>query len=272
VSYSSHDRPFEHVSSVSNDTVRLMRSLARKKERQETGLFLAEGAHFAEEALSNGWKPAYAFADGAEMETNLLRRMRAAGARVLTTTSKVLAVLSGKDNPQAIVAAFHQRVTRLEDLPLKGRRRFIGLHEVRDPGNLGTVIRTADAAGFDGVVLIGTTCDPFSGEAVRATMGSLFAMRLATASVEEFFNWCHAGKLRVVAASMRGIHAHHEATYGDRTCILMGTEQSGLPAQIEKRCDELVRIPMAGRAESLNLAVAAGVMIYEAWRAQGYKR
>jgi RNA methyltransferase, TrmH family len=268
----SRDKPFEHVTSLTNDAVKLLRSLDRKKERHETGLFLAEGAHFAEEALGHGWTPAYAFADAADIDADLLRRLRVAGARVLTTTDKVLAAISGKDNPQGIVSAFHQRAVQLDDLPVNGPRRFVALFEVRDPGNLGTIIRTADAAGCDGVILVGTTCDPFSVEAVRATMGSLFAMPLAAATADEFFAWRDASKVHVVAASMRGHHGHHEAGYGERTCILMGNEQSGLPPDLEDRCDELVRIPMAGRAESLNLASAAAVMVYEAWRAQGYKR
>lgn len=267
---------FEHISSTSNDTVKLLKALGRKKERQETGLFLAEGVHFAEEALSNGWKPAYAFADIAAADrpqlADLLKRMRAAGARVLSASERVLASLSHQDNPQSLVAAFHQRLTPLPDLEANGRTRYVALYEVRDPGNLGTVIRTADAARCDGVILIGTTCDPFSVETVRATMGSLFAMPLAMASFDEFRAWRDANKVRVVAASTSGDHTHDKAVYGDRGCVLMGNEQSGLPAEVEDACDELVRIPMAGRAESLNLAVAAGVMIYEAWRAQGYGR
>lgn len=267
---------FDHISSTANDTVKLLKSLDRKKERQETGLFLVEGAAFAEEALSNGWRPAYAFAGVAaadQQETRaLLELMRAAGARVLTATEKVLAAVSGQANPQEVVSAFHQRLTPLADLSPAPRARYVALYEVRDPGNLGTVIRTADAAGCDGVILIGTTCDPFSVEAVRATMGSLFAMPLAAVSFDEFVAWRDAGKVRVVAASMHGDHAYHVARYGDRTCILMGNEQSGLPAEVEASCDALVTIPMAGRAESLNLAIAAGVMIYEVWRGQGYGR
>lgn len=265
---------FEHISSTANDTVKLLKALDRKKERQETGLFLAEGAHFAEEAMLHGWVPAYVFADIdiAGRQGTLLERMRAKGARILTANAKVLSAISGKDNPQGVVAAFRQRLTPLADLRATGRRRYVALHEVRDPGNLGTVIRTADAAGCDGVILIGTTCDPFSVEAVRATMGSLFAMPLATASFDEFVAWRDTNKVRVIGTSLRGTRSHHEAEYGDRTCILMGNETSGLPAEAEDACDELVRIPMAGRAESLNLAIATGVMIYEAWRAQGYAR
>ncbi len=267
--------PFEHISSTANETVKLLRSLERKKDRQETGLFLAEGARHAEEALANGWSPAYAFASQAALERpqtrDLLERMRKAGARVLTGTEKILATLSRKDNPQAVISAFRQKVTDIGALPVDGARRFVALYEVRDPGNLGTVIRTADAAGCDGVILVGTTCDPFSVETVRATMGSLFAMPLSVTSFEAFRAWRDKNNVRVIAASMRGQHAHDRASYPERTCILMGNEQAGLPVEVEAACDELVRIPMMGKADSLNLASAASVMIYEAWRAQGYR-
>jgi TrmH family RNA methyltransferase len=270
------DRPlFEHISSTANDTVKLLRSLERKRERVETGLFLAEGARHAEEALANGWLPAYAFASQAALDRpqtrDLLLRMKSAGARVLTGTEKILATLSRKDNPQMVISAFRQRLTPLADFPTDGPRRFVALYEVRDPGNLGTVIRTADAAGCDGIILIGTTCDPFSIETVRATMGSLFAMRVAAASFAEFSGWCATSGTRMIAASMRGDHSHDKAGYGDRSIILMGNEQSGLPSDVESSCDELVRIPMMGKADSLNLASAASVMIYEAWRRSGYK-
>lgn len=265
---------FEHISSTANDTVKLLRSLDRKKERVETGLFLAEGARHAEEALANGWTPAYAFASQAALERpqtlDLLQRMERAGARVLTGTEKILVTLSRKDNPQAVISAFCQRITTLADLPAAGPRRFLALYEIRDPGNLGTVIRTADAAGCDGVILIGQTCDPFSVEAVRASMGSLFAIPIATTTFEDFKQWTTANAVRIIAASMHGTHAHDKAQYGERSIILMGNEQSGLPADVEQQCDELVRIPMMGKADSLNLASAASVMIYEAWRAKSY--
>ena len=270
------DRPlFEHISSTANDTVKLLRSLDRKRERVETGLFVAEGARHAEEALANGWIPAYAFASQAALERpqtlDLLQRMERAGARVLTGTEKILVTLSRKDNPQAVITAFKQRTTTLADFPATGARRFLACYEIRDPGNLGTVIRTADAAGCDGVILIGQTCDPFSVEAVRASMGSLFAIAIAAATFEDFKQWTTANTVRIIAASMHGTHAHDKAKFGERSCILMGNEQSGLPAEVEAACDELVRIPMMGKADSLNLASAASVMIYEAWRAAGYK-
>ncbi len=266
---------FEHVSSTANDTVKLLRSLDRKKARQESGLFLAEGARLCEEALQHGWLPAYALAGAEALKRpavdSVLKRMKGAGARVLTASEKVLSAVARKDNPQTVVAAFRQRLSTLDDLGVDGPRRWIALYETRDPGNLGTIIRTADAAGVDGVILLGQTCDPFSVETVRATMGSLFAMPLVATSFDAFDDWRRRTGARMVAASMHGQVRHDGARYDERSVILMGTEQSGLPKEIEAACDELVRIPMKGAADSLNLASAASIMIYEAWRARGYE-
>jgi TrmH family RNA methyltransferase len=196
--------------------------------------------------------------------------MKKAGARALTASEKVLAAVSRKDNPQTVVAAFRQKLSMLSDFATDGAKRWVALYEVRDPGNLGTVIRTADAAGVDGVILVGQTCDPFSVEAVRATMGSLFAMPIAAAKFADFNTWRAKTGARMVAASMRGAKAHDKADYGQKSIVLMGNEQAGLPEDVEAECDELVRIPMMGAADSLNLASAASVMIYEVWRSRGY--
>jgi TrmH family RNA methyltransferase len=254
--------------------VKLLKSLDRKKARAETGLFLAEGARLAEEALNHGWRPAYILAGASAIERSqtaaLLARMQKAGARVLTASEKVLGSVSRKDNPQTVIAVFGQKLSKLADLPTAGSRRWVALYEVRDPGNLGTIVRTADAAGVDGVILIGQCCDPFSVEAVRATMGSLFAMPLATAKFADFNQWRTKAGARMVAASMRGKRPHDKANYGEKNVVLMGNEQAGLPPQIEAECDELVRIPMVGAADSLNLASAASIMIYEVWRSRGF--
>lgn len=267
-------RRYEHISSTANDTAKLLKSLDRKKARVESGLFLAEGARLIEEAMQNGWSPVYVIAGLAALErdhtASLLIKMNRRGARVLTATEKVLASVSRKDNPQTVIAAFRQRTTDLASLPSDGAKRWVALYEVRDPGNLGTVIRTADAAGCDGVILIGHTCDPFSVEAVRATMGSLFAMPIVSSSFEGFNSWRRAVGANLVAASMRGIRPHHMVKYGARSVILMGNEQAGLPIEVEAACDELALIPMMGRADSLNMSAAASLMIYEAWREHGF--
>jgi len=266
---------FEHISSLSNETVKLLRSLDRKKTRSETGLFLAEGGRLLEEALAHGWKPACVLAGTATLSrprtVDLLSRAKLAGARILTVSDKVLGAVSRKDNPQTILAALHQRRADLESFATEGPRRWLALYEVRDPGNLGTILRTADAAGVDGVVLIGNCCDPFSVEAVRATMGSLFAMPLAISPFAEFDDWRKRAGARLLAASMRATARHDQTDFSDKSVVLMGNEQAGLPPDLEALCDALVRIPMRGAADSLNLAAAASLMIYEVWRSSGYR-
>jgi TrmH family RNA methyltransferase len=270
----SGDASFEHITSTANDTVKLLKSLDRKKARAETGLFLAEGARLAEEAMSHGWTPAYALAGAGALErpktADLLSRMKKAGARVLTASEKVMSSVAHKDNPQTVIAAFRQRLSQLSDLETTGPRRWVALYEVRDPGNLGTIIRTSDAAGVDGVILVNQCCDPFSVEAVRATMGSLFAMKLVEADFASFDAWRRKAGAQMVAASMRGSQRHDAARYAERSIVLMGNEQAGLPPDVEAQCDALVRIPMSGAADSLNLASATAVMIYEVWRGRSY--
>ena len=268
------DAAFEHITSTANETVKLLKSLDRKKARAETGLFLAEGARLAEEAIGHGWAPAFVLADAGALErpktADLLARMKKAGARVLTATEKVMGSVAHKDNPQTVIAAFRQRLSQLADLETSGPRRWVALYEVRDPGNLGTIVRTADAAGVDGVILVNQCCDPFSVEAVRATMGSLFAIKLVETDFASFDVWRRQAGAEMVAASMNGKLRHDASRYGERSVVLMGNEQAGLPADVEAACDALVRIPMSGAADSLNLASATAVMIYEVWRGRGY--
>jgi TrmH family RNA methyltransferase len=266
--------PFEQISSLSNDTVKLLRSLDRKKARNDSGLFLAEGARHAEEALAHGWVPAYVLAGLQTMERDrgaaLLKRLAGAGARVLLASNKVMEGVSRKDNPQTVITAFRQRTFSLDDLSAATSQRWLALYEVRDPGNLGTIIRTADAAGVAGVILIGQCTDPFSVEAVRASMGSVFAMKIAGTAFEAFDSWRKQQKARLLAASMHGRVTHDDADFGAASVVIMGNEQAGLPHDVEVACDQLIRIPMRGSADSLNLASAASVMIYAAWRAGGY--
>jgi TrmH family RNA methyltransferase len=265
----------ETVSSAANDTIKLLRSLDRKKARLETGLFLAEGARLAEEGLRHAWRPAYALAGHAAFDRaptrRLMERLHGAGARILSVSDRVLEAVSRKDNPQTVLCAFRMRDQTLESLATDGRRRWMALYEVRDPGNLGSILRTADASGVSAVLLVGVCCDPFSVEAVRASMGSLFAMPFVRCAADDLDRWRRRIGASLVAASMRGAQRPEEAPYGERCVILMGNEQSGIPGPLEASCDVLVRIPMRGTADSLNLAAASGLMMYEAWRAHGYE-
>ena len=251
-----------------------MRALDRKKTRMETGWFLAEGARLVQQGLDRGWRAeAVVAAQDAISRQHInaiLETAKLSGARIVAASERVLAQISRKDNPQTVLAAFHQRDLALETLADR-LGDWIALYEVRDPGNLGTILRTADCAGAAGVVLVGTCCDPYSVEAVRASMGSVFDMPFVATDFARFDGWRRDRGLPMIAASVNGRTRHDQADYGAASVILMGNEQAGLPPEIEAACDTLALIPMRGGADSLNLAQATALMTYEAWRARGFQ-
>ncbi|MEL6861725.1 MAG: RNA methyltransferase [Pseudomonadota bacterium] len=265
---------FDQITSASNPLIKQLRSLDRKKGRSETGLFLAEGARLIEQALAQNWQVETLVVSNSGIERDyvaaLAQRAMAQGARVVQVPDRLAGSIARKDNPQAVIAAIRQRDLDLADLPSEDPGLWIGLYECRDPGNLGTILRTADCAGAAGVILIEQCCDPFSVEAVRASMGSLFDVKLARAGFDAFNAWRQAAGLSMVAASVNGTVGHTGVAFERPSLILMGNEQAGLPTNIEAQCDTLCLIPMRGGADSLNLAQATAIMLYEGWRQRGF--
>ncbi|MCR9270234.1 MAG: RNA methyltransferase [Hyphomonadaceae bacterium] len=264
----------DHITSASNPLIKQLRSLERKKGRNETGLFLAEGARLIEQALAQNWQVETLIVSNSGAERDfvqaLARRAKAQGARIIQVPDRLAGSIARKDNPQAVIAAIRQRDLSLSDLDSADPGLWIGLYECRDPGNLGTILRTADCAGAAGVILIENCCDPYSVEAVRASMGSLFDIALAGSDFDSFNTWRRSAGLNMVAASVNGDSSHVGVEFEQPSLILMGNEQAGLPAQIEAQCDTLCLIPMRGGADSLNLAQATAIMLYEGWRQRGF--
>ena len=256
------------VTSLTNPTVKAARALHMRKAREETGRFLAEGLKIVAEAVELGRAPRTLLFSPEAGAHPLLRRAVAAaegaGGEAIGVSRDILAKISRRDNPQTVLAVFDQAFTPLGELRPNAARCWVALQAVRDPGNLGAVIRTADAAGCGGVILVGDCCDPYSVEAVRATMGSVFAVKIAKAGVEEFVAWRRAWPGSVVGTLLTAATDFRAATYSAPSLILMGNEQAGLPPELAAICDVVVKIPMRGRADSLNLAVATGIMIYAA--------
>jgi TrmH family RNA methyltransferase len=256
------------VTSLTNPTVKAVRALHLRKEREETGLFVAEGLKIVTEAVELGHAPRILMYGQEAQSHPLLRRAvdatRAAGGEVIEVTHDILAKVSRRDNPQAVVGVFAQVFTPLAELKPQAAPCFVALHRVRDPGNLGTIVRTADAAGCGAVILVGECCDPFSVEAVRATMGSIFAVPIVRASEAEFAGWRSSWPGSVVGTLLTAEVDHRQATYAKPALVLMGNEQQGLTPDMAALCDVNVKIPMRGRADSLNLSVATGIMIYAA--------
>jgi TrmH family RNA methyltransferase len=260
-----------HITSAANPLIKTLKTLHSKKGRAETGLFLAEGARLAMEAADLGvWPDTLLFAPAAldrPQVRGLVDKAEAMQVRVIETSESVLGQVSKRDNPQTVIGAYRQRLAALGDL---AGDTVVALDGVRDPGNLGTILRTADATGAGGVVLIGESCDPFSVEAVRASMGSLFAVKIARARFDEVLAFKRKRGAALWGASLNGRETNCEAPPPEQVILLMGNEQSGLSDVMEAACDQLVRLPMRGRADSLNLAIATGVLLYDLWRRRGY--
>ena len=255
------------VTSLTNPTVKAVRALHLRKEREESGLFLAEGLKIITEAVELGHAPRtllYGPQAGHPLLNKAIQATEAAGGEVIEVTTGILEKISRRDNPQMVIGVFAQVFEPLAALEPQSAACWVALDRVRDPGNLGTVIRTADAAGCGGVILVGDCCDPYSVEAVRATMGSVFAVKIARAGVAEFLEWRKAWPGSVAGALLTGAVDYRAADYRKPAMVLMGNEQAGLPPELEAACDVAVKIPMRGRADSLNLSVATGIMIYTA--------
>jgi TrmH family RNA methyltransferase len=259
------------VTSLANPLVKDLKALALKKFRDEQRAFMAEGLKLVIDALDLGWSIrtmvfAKSALGNAAVEKAAARTV-ASGATVLEVSEKVLSAITRRDNPQMVVGVFAQRYAALKDVRPAGDDVWVALDRVRDPGNLGTVIRTIDAVGAKGLILVGETTDPFSMETVRATMGSVFAVPIARASAAEFLAWRKGFGGLVAGTHLKGAVDYRSPDYAGRpVLLLMGNEQQGLPDELAAACDRLIRIPQAGRADSLNLAVATGVMLYEVRR------
>lgn len=254
------------VTSLTNPLVKAVRALHQRKVRDETGQFVAEGLKFVIEAIELERFPEILLYGPEAASHPLLERARAAtrkaGGQVIEVTRDILAKVSRRDNPQAVIGVFRQVFTPLADLDPASATGWVALHRVRDPGNLGTVVRTADAAGCGAVILVGECCDPYSVEAVRATMGSIFALPIVRTDEADFAAWRARWPGSVVGTLLSATVSHAEASYPRPTLVLLGNEQQGLTPEMAALCDVNVKIPMRGRADSLNLSVAAGIMIY----------
>ena len=255
------------ITGFSNPTVKYLRSLRDKKHRKREGKFLAEGLRLLTDARECGRLPEMlVMATGREAHPllgELEAAVAAAGGEVIEMDEDILAKVTGKDNPQALAGVFAEFDTSLASLDRAAAPIWLVAQALRDPGNLGTMLRTGDAVGAGGLILIDDCADPFSVEAVRASMGAVFTQRIAQARWEEFEPWLRGGAGQLVAASLRDAQDYRAASYAVPCFIMVGNESRGLPGAYEDACDLRVTMPMKGRADSLNAAVAGAVLAYE---------
>ncbi len=255
------------ITSFSNPLVKRVQALRDKRHRREEGLFLAEGLRILTEALETGRIPRILFfaaaSAGHPLVGALIEAVEGDFGEAIETTPDILSKLSGKDNPQAVVGVFDTFETTLDMLDRTASPIWLVAERLRDPGNLGTILRTGDAVGAGALILVDECVDPFSTEAVRASMGALFTVPIVRVIWPEFLAWLREGPGQLVGLSLQTEHGYREADYAAPTFLLTGNEAQGLPDEYEAECDLLVKMPMLGKADSLNAAVATAVMAYE---------
>lgn len=253
------------ITSAANPSIRQIRALRQRKERERSGHFFVEGVRLVGEAVALGMVETLVVAP--ELLTSPfgqdLVAQQAGHTRMIEVSAEVFASISQKEGPQGLAAVARQRWVNLADVRLTNAPGWVALIEPADPGNLGTILRTADAVGASGVMLLDHATDPYDPAALRASMGAIFALQVVRATFAEFAAWKRAQGIFLVGAADKAPIHYQDLVYPQPLVLLMGSERQGLNPDQQALCDQMVHLPMCGRSDSLNLAVATGVLLYE---------
>ncbi len=248
----------EHITSLKNPKIQTWKALKDRKGRRETGCFLVEGRKMVEEAIASAFPVETVLLDAARIGEFTIP----GGINVCTMPDHVLAAVCDTKTPQGIAA-----VVRMADVPVTGKR-LVAMDGVQDPGNVGTIIRTADAAGFEGVILSQQCADVFSPKVLRATMGSVFRMGVkVTEDLPGLLKGMADEGASVISSQLDGTPFYRRESVGETFVLVIGSEGSGVTDEVKAIATHKVKLPMRGGAESLNAAVAAGIMMYELTKA-----
>ncbi len=256
------------ISSTANPRIKEIHKLLNRKDRAESGLAYIEGLRIVIQAIQDGWDIQTLVYCPSLLVSSIgkqaLDEFIASGQnKCMEVSESVFRYLSGKDGPQGMAAVIHQKWSTLAEIDLKTSKTIIALDEIADPGNLGTIIRSADASGVNTIILLDKCTDPFDPSSIRASMGALFNMELVKCSLEDFILWVKASDIQVFGAAGGTENDYHFAHYIHPMVLLMGSERHGLSAAHLAICDQVVSIPMIGKSDSLNLAMATGIILYE---------
>lgn len=261
------------IESVRNQQVKRLRSLATKKGRRTHRQFLVEGVRALEEAAEGCLEPETIvlcpeLATSSRAE-ELADQLAATGAEMLQMSEEAFRAFSQVQSPEGVAAAIRIPERDLESLPT-GAALFVGAVDLRDPGNMGALARTADAAGAGALIAAGSCADIYDPKVVRATAGSIFHLPVVIdLPAERLLEWARSSGISTVAAHMEDARPHTQIRYKPRTLVLVGNEANGLSPELASRADHRAYIPMPGRAESLNVTVAAGILVWEILRRRG---
>lgn len=258
------------IASPRNPRIMQVRKLASRKERSRSGLFFAEGIRLVAEAVRSGSEVASLIVAPelltSDFAHDLLARQVERDIPRLEVTAAVMQSLSARQHPQGLAAVVRQRWHPLATVRPGDGLCWVALDAPQDPGNVGTILRTLDAVGGAGLILLGDATDPYHPAAVRASMGAICTQRLVRTTFADLFAWKQAHGYRLVGTAVNATRTYDAVSYAVPLVLLMGSEREGLPAEHAAACDDLVCLPMVGRVDSLNLAVATGVVLYELFR------
>ncbi len=250
------------ITSRSNPLIKQVHALRQRKSRNETDMFLVEGIHPVGEAIEAGWVIEAVLYSPETLTSNFAKEILSkVTSKTETISANLMESLSEKDNPQGILAVVHKQESKLIDLDRIG----CGLAIVapQDPGNVGTILRTLDAVKADALFLLDGGVDPFHPTSVRASMGTLFWMPIIQTTFEEFLEWSRKNAIQLIGSSAHAELDYRKTEVDNAWILVLGSEQKGLSSEHIKVCDITVSLPMRGRASSLNLAVAAGILLYQ---------
>jgi TrmH family RNA methyltransferase len=258
------------IISLANPHIREMLSILRRRSETGDRFFLIEGIHLVEMALEAGAALKEVFFtgqfDSKEEGVRMLNRLAAGGIRLVEVTGQIMSRLTDTETPQGIVAVVRHQAKRLGDLTLSSRPLLVVLDRIQDPGNLGTIIRTSDAASVDAVLLLPSTCDPFMQKTIRSTAGSIFNIPVIQAGLDELAAFLRASGVKLGIASSDAHTTLFETDLKIPAALVFGNEAQGVSSEMRQIADFAFRVPISGKAESLNVATAAAVCVYEAFR------
>lgn len=259
------------ITNTSSIQIKHIRKLRQRQEREETGLFFIEGLRLVIEAIQLRepidkliFAPELLKSELGQQTVQHQLDLGARGIPCVEVSAEVFKSLSAKEGPQGLGAVIRQHWEPLDRVKILQNEYWIALDAAQDPGNIGTILRTADSFGCSGLILVGNCADPYDPTALRASMGAIFAQRLVKASVTDFLTWRQAClHISVVGTSDAAPQDFRSTTYRTPLILFMGSERQGLAPELKATCDTLVKIPMVGRSDSLNLAIATGITLYE---------
>ena len=254
------ERPL--ITSLSNPLIKQARSLHQKKARNESGLFLVEGIHHVGEAIEAGWDVESILYAPDLLTSSFARDLisrHSSGTQPVS--AQVMESLAGKENPQGIIAIVRQQRSQLENLQVM--HSGVALIAPQDPGNVGTIFRTIDAVDADALFLLDGGAELYHPTTVRASMGTIFWKPVIQSSFDDFVQWSKKGGYQLIGTSAHGEVDYQTLIPNPPWILVLGNEQKGLSLEQMKACDVTVSMPMKGRVSSLNLAVAAGVLLYQ---------